>query len=78
METLHKQPDLLLRISKLQIPALFVYGERDIRPSWPTEQIPRLMPNARFELIPDAEHVIWSSHDRELRALSREFVGQIC
>jgi len=35
-----KQPDLLLRISKLQIPALFVYGERDIRPSWPPNKCP--------------------------------------
>lgn len=73
-----KQPDLLSRISRLQIPALFVYGERDIRPRWPTEQIAHLMPNARFELIRDAEHVIWATHEHELRALLREFVGQIC
>ena len=73
-----KQPDLLSRISRLQIPALFVYGERDIRPSWPTEQIAHLMANARFELICDAEHVIWASHEHELRAILREFVGHIC
>ena len=72
-----KQPDLLSRISKLQIAALFVYGERDIRPSWPTEQIANLMPNARFELVRGAEHVIWSTHENELRILLREFVSDI-
>ena len=35
------------------------------------------MPDARFELIHDAEHVIWASHERELRALLHKFVGQI-
>lgn len=62
-----KKPDLLLSLSKLRVPALFIYGERDIRPSWPTEQIVNLMPNARFELISGAEHVIWSTHADELR-----------
>ena len=66
--------DLFLKISRLRVPALFVYGERDIRPRWPTEQIAHLMPNARFELISGAEHVIWSTHENELRGLLREFV----
>lgn len=38
------------------------------------EQIARLMPAARFELIEGAEHVIWFSHHDELRVLLREFV----
>ena len=72
-----KKPDLLSRISKLRVPALFVYGDRDIRPSWPAEQIANLMPNARFEMIRGAEHFIWSTHESELRSLLRQFVGQL-
>ena len=69
-----QNPELLSSISRLHLPALFVYGERDIRPGWPIEQIARLMPAARFELIEGAEHVIWFSHHDELRVLLREFV----
>ena len=72
-----QNPDLLSKISGLHVPALFVYGERDIRPSWPVEQIARLMPAARFELIEGAEHVIWFSHENELRVPLREFVEQV-
>jgi proline iminopeptidase len=72
-----QKPDLLLSISKLQTPALFVYGECDIRPGWTVKQVAQLMPNARFELIDGAEHVIWFSHENELRVLLREFVSQV-
>ena len=71
-----QNPDLLSAISRLHVPALFVYGEQDIRPSWPVEQIARLMPAARFELIEDAEHVIWFSHEDKLRVLLREVVEE--
>jgi proline iminopeptidase len=69
--------DLLLGLSRLRVPALFVYAERDIRPSWPVKQIAHLMPDARFELIKGAEHVIWFSHEHELRTLLRDFVGEV-
>ena len=76
-KTYIQKPDLLLTISRLQTPALFVYGERDIRPSWTIQQVAQLMPNARFEMIEGAEHVIWFSHENELRRLLREFVKQV-
>ena len=76
-KTYIQKPDLLLKISRLQTPAVFVYGERDIRPSWPIKQVAQLMPKARFELIGGAEHVIWHSHENELRMLLREFVEQV-
>lgn len=72
-----QNPELLSRISKLRVPALFVYGDKDIRPSWPTRQVAHLMPNARFELIEGAEHVIWIPHHDELRVLLREFCDQV-
>ena len=72
-----QKPDLFRRISELKTPALFVYGEKDIRPSWPIEQLASLMPNARFELIGGAEHVIWSSHENELKDLLRGFLEHL-
>ena len=72
-----QHPGLLKSISELNVPALFAYGDRDIRPSWPIEQVARLMPAARFELIEGAEHVIWFSHPEELRSLLRAFVGGV-
>ena len=40
----------------------------------PAKQLAHLMPNARFELIDGAEHVIWFSHPNELRSILRNFV----
>lgn len=34
------------------------------------------MPNARFEMIGGAEHVIWLSRENELRGLLRLFLEQ--
>jgi proline iminopeptidase len=70
-------PTLLRAISRLELPALFVYGERDIRPSWPVEQVANLIPDARFEVIEGAEHVIWFSRPNELKLLLRNFVNDI-
>ena len=39
-----QKPTLLRAISRLKAPALFVYGDKDIRPSWPVEQVANLMP----------------------------------
>lgn len=72
-----QNPTLLRRISELEVPALFVCGERDIRPSWPVEQVAHLMPHAHFELIEGAEHVIWLSHPNELKSLLRDFTDDL-
>ena len=72
-----QNPNLLLNLSRLRVPSLFVYGERDIRPSWPIKQVAQLLPFARFELINGAEHVIWFSHQNELRRSLRKFVDEI-
>ena len=72
-----QNPTLLKSISKLEVPALFVYSDKDIRPSWPVEQVANLMPNARFEFIEGAEHVIWFSHPNELKSLLRNFVDDL-
>jgi proline iminopeptidase len=72
-----QNPALLKAISKLELPALFVYGDKDIRPRWPVEQVANLMPQARFEVLEGAEHVIWLSHSNELESLLRTFVNDV-
>lgn len=68
---------LLKEIAELQVPALFVYGDQDIRPSWPVEQVARLLPRGRFELIQGAPHVLWLTHPEELERHLRGFVESI-
>jgi proline iminopeptidase len=72
-----QRPSLLREIAQLDRPALFLYGEQDIRPSWPIEQVAQLLPDASFELIPGADHHIWVTHVEELQAPLRHFVQQI-
>jgi proline iminopeptidase len=71
-----KKPELLKEISELDIPALFISGRFDIRPSWPAEQIARLMPDASFTNI-DAEHYIWLFQPDQLKRLLRTFIIDI-
>ncbi len=69
-----KKPQLLSRIANLDVPALFVYGSKDIRPSWPTEQLAQLLPQGRFECVEGAAHLIWETHAAELRGQLRTFL----
>jgi proline iminopeptidase len=69
-----KRPDLLKDIAQLGLPALFVYGADDIRPSWPVEQLARLLPNARMEMLQGAAHNLWLTHAEALGTLLRGFV----
>src|SRR3954462_12417405 len=66
-----QRPSLLKELARLDRPALFVYGERDIRPSWPVEQVAQLLPNAAFQMIAGADHHIWVTHPGELKTASR-------
>ncbi len=72
-----KQPDLLARLSRLETPALFVYGSDDIRPAWPIEQVARLLPNARFEMLAGADHHLWQGHADALSSLLNDFVSAV-
>ncbi len=69
-----QRPTLLKELACLRRPALFLYGEQDIRPSWPVEQVAHLLPNARLELISDANHYIWWTHAEPMKVLLRDFV----
>jgi proline iminopeptidase len=69
-----KQPALLRRLANLDVPLLAVYGSEDIRPRWFVEQVVRLLPNARFEMIEGAQHCQWLTHPEELQVLLRAFL----
>ncbi|MGH2609117.1 MAG: alpha/beta fold hydrolase [Tepidiformaceae bacterium] len=69
-----KRPSLLRHIAEVQAPALFVYGDRDIRPSWPCEQVAALLPHAEFHMLPGANHNLWLTHGEELSQLLRQFL----
>ena len=70
-----QRPDLFRNISQLAIPALFLYGTQDIRPSWPVEQVAQLMPNADFILVDDAPHVLWLTQTETVQHHLRAFLA---
>ena len=72
-----QRPSLLKEIAQLDRPALFLYGDQDIRPSWPIEQVAQLLPNATLAIIAGADHHIWVTHAEAMRAPLRDFIQQI-
>jgi proline iminopeptidase len=72
-----QRPSLLKEIAILERPALFLYGEHDIRPSWPVEQVARLLPNARFEMFAGANHYLWLTHAGVMQTMLQEFVRRV-
>jgi proline iminopeptidase len=75
-EYIHR-PEMLKELAGLSVPALFVYGSEDIRPSWPVEQVAALLPNAEFQLLRGANHYVWQTHREEVRRLMRGFLGGV-
>ncbi|PFK43243.1 prolyl aminopeptidase [Bacillus cereus] len=71
-----KQPHILKGISKIEVPTLFVYGQRDIRPSWPILQIASLINGAKAIEIEGAEHYIWMQNESRLREELRKYVSK--
>ncbi|MEW6737902.1 MAG: alpha/beta hydrolase [Acidobacteriota bacterium] len=69
------RPELLKEISQLDRPALFLYGDQDIRPSWPIEQVANLLCNARLKILQGANHYIWSTHAQEMKVLLQNFIA---
>jgi pimeloyl-ACP methyl ester carboxylesterase len=72
-----KRPGLLREIASARLSALFLYGDRDIRPAWPALQLARLMPAARFEWLAGADHYVWRTHPERLRSLLVEYLSSV-
>jgi len=72
-----RDPMLLKRLADLEIPMLAVGGGKDIRPSWPAEQVVHLMPRAGWVLLPEASHHLWLTHADALGAVMRGFLQSV-
>jgi proline iminopeptidase len=59
------------------MPALFLYGEEDIRPSWAAEQVAALMPRAQFALLSKADHYPYRTHPGEIREHAAAFLRSL-
>ena len=71
------RPSLWREIADLDVPALIVTAERDIRPAWPAVQLAHLLPNAKLEEVAGAEHSLWMTHPAELEETLRAFLKEL-
>jgi len=71
------RPTLWQELSRIQVPAVFISGGADIRPSWPTMQLAALLPRSRYTEISGAQHYAWLTHADELRRHLRAAVQEI-
>lgn len=72
-----QQPTLFRQIADLAMPALYVYGGRDVRPGWQVAQVAHLLPRARYVELPEAAHLLWFTHAAEVQAELRRFVDAL-
>ncbi len=72
-----RKPDLLRVIADTPIPTILIYGERDIRPSWPIQQLATLLPRGKFVSVQGAEHAIWLLRPNKLADHIRNFIARI-
>jgi proline iminopeptidase len=72
-----QRPTLFREIARLDRPTLFLYGDQDIRPGWPVEQVANLLPNAHFERIEGADHHPWVTHSDALARALHNFVSSL-
>jgi len=67
-----KTPDLLARLSRLEVSVTFLQPEADIRPYWPAAQLAALLPRSRWRTLPGAPHNAWLTHAPQLAQGLRE------
>ncbi|GBF05103.1 alpha/beta hydrolase fold protein [Deinococcus aerius] len=61
-----KAPDLLARLSRLEVPVTFLHMGADIRPGWPAGQLAALLPKGEWRELPGAPHNAWFTHVPQL------------
>ncbi len=72
-----QRPNLLRNIADLSISSTYIFGARDIRPSWPTQQLAALLPKGRYVEIEGAAHHIWLTHSAELQCELRGAIDRV-
>lgn len=70
-----KTPDLLARLSRLEVPVTFLHMGADIRPGWPAAQLAALLPRGEWREVPGAPHNAWLTHAPELGEVLRDILG---
>ncbi len=56
------QPRVLRQVADCTVTMRFIASGRDIRPSWPLEQLAELAPLGSFDRVPDVPHDFWATH----------------
>jgi proline iminopeptidase len=72
-----QRPTPWREVASLSVPALFLYGAKDIRPSWAVEQVATLMPHARFVLLPEADHYLYLSHPDDVHSHAGPYLSTL-
>jgi proline iminopeptidase len=72
-----RRPLLFRELAELAVPCVFINAADDIRPTWPTQQLAALLPNARYVEIAGAAHTVWLTHARELQEQLRDALAFI-
>ena len=68
------EPSLWRRLADSSVPMRFIAASRDIRPSWPLQQLAELVPDASYEVVDGVVHDFWSTHPQ----LWQEVCTQAC
>ena len=69
--------DLTEALSKSQLPALVVCGQKDFFNVKPSQAVASLMPKAQFQMIPAAGHLLTDDAPEALADLVRGFLAQV-
>jgi proline iminopeptidase len=72
-----QRPTLFRDVASLDLPALFLYGAGDIRPTWAVAQIAALLPRAWFILLAGADHYLYETHRKEVRTQADAFLRSL-
>jgi proline iminopeptidase len=72
-----QRPTLFREVAALDVPALFLYGAQDIRPSWAVAQIAALLPHAQFTLLPAADHYLYLTHPHDICTHANAFLDSL-
>jgi proline iminopeptidase len=67
----------VVRLRRLDVPALLLHGDHDFRPMWALEELEQLLPAARLVRIHGAGHLPWLEQPDEVRTALRAFLTRI-
>lgn len=70
------EPSLFRALADTKVPMTFIAAGRDIRPSWPLQQLAQLVPRGQFDVVEDVPHDFWSTDPRVWRELVSDRVSR--